>query len=205
MTCRRIPHKTKGGCGAVLSGEAHRTLATLIRDYQARYDDERARALLWWSSAPSPEEALVRAFYDWEVSGEQPLRRLNSHQFRLGYAQVGRALQAAQRHLPTLLGATDFDALMSAFLTIWRAEEIFLDATLLTYDVAERFGRYRGLYPEHVYLHAGAAQGARALGISGNRVPRNQFGSVLGTLEAAEIENFLCICKSDLSPDLLKH
>ncbi|WP_295245875.1 hypothetical protein [uncultured Brevundimonas sp.] len=185
--------------------EAPTTFATLIRDYQARYGDDRARARRWWSSAPSPEEALARAFYDWEVPGGQPLRRLNSHQFRLGYGQVGCALQAARRHLPMLLDINDFDALMLAFSNIWRLEGVFLDAALLTYDVAERFGRYRGLYPEQVYLHAGAAQGARALGISGRRVPRHQFGPVLGKLEAAEIENFLCICKSDLYPDLRKH
>lgn len=205
MTCRRIPRMSKAACGAMPVEEGARTFATLIRDYQARYGDDRARARLWWSSAPSPEEALARAFYDWEVPGEQPLRRLNSHQFRLGYAQVRRALQAARRHLPILLDITDFDALMSAFTKIWRIEEVFRDAALLTYDVAERFGRYRGLYPEQVYLHAGAAEGAKALGIRGGRVPRHQFGPALGALEAAEIENFLCICKSNLSPDLLKH
>ncbi|GAA0621770.1 hypothetical protein GCM10009422_16990 [Brevundimonas kwangchunensis] len=186
------------------TGDTRRTLAQLIRDYQARYGEGRTRADLWWSSAQSPEEALARAFYDWEEPDGQPLRRLNSHQFRLGYAQVGRALQAAQQQLPRLMDVTDFDTLMSVFSAIWQVEEVFLDAALLTYDVAERFGRYRGLYPEQVYLHAGAARGARALGVNGDRVPRDRFGPVLGALEAAEIENFLCICKSDLSPDLLK-
>ena len=187
------------------AGDVPRTLAQLIADYQARYGEDRARANLWWSSARSPEEALARAFYDWEDPDGRPLRRLNSHQFRLGYAQVGRALQAAQRHLPTLLEVADFDLLLAAFSAIWRIEDVFLEATLLTYDVSERFGRYRGLYPEQVYLHAGAGQGARALGISGDRVSRDRFGPVLGALEAAEIENFLCICKSDLSPGLLLH
>lgn len=118
--------------------------------------------------------------------------------------QIARALRAARRHLPLILSASDFDGLIDAFSTIWRIEEMFCEATLLTYDVAQRFGYYREMQPKEVYLHAGASAGAQALGIVGLRVARERFGPTLGALDADDIENFLCIYKAQLSVDLLR-
>lgn len=179
------------------------TLEDLIEAYQADYEDDRVKGDRWWAQAPSPEEALVRAFYDWEEGSGPPRRILNSHQFRIGYSTVAKAAIAAARHMPRLMAAEDFDQLLAAFQTIWTIEEVFSDATLLTYDVAERFGRYRNIHPAKVYLHAGAEAGARALGVQGQAPEAQAFGPVLGRLPPSEIENFLCICKSQLRPGML--
>lgn len=203
MTCG-VVRSPGAGCASRKLGGRDWTLEELIASYLDEYAEDRAKADRWWSRAPTPEEALIRAFYDWEPGESPPRRILNSHQRRLGYPAVARASAAAQKHSSLLMRARDFDELLSAFQAVWRLEEIFVEATLLTYDVAERFGRYRGIQPTAVYLHAGAAEGANALGIrTGARVDRSRFGPQLGKLTASEIENFLCVCKANLRRDML--
>ncbi len=81
-----------------------------------------------------------------------------------------------------------------------------------TYDVARRLGVWRELKPEMVYLHAGAAKGAKRLGVIGNKVcPHagaaggvkklgriallSNFPKEIQELGATHAENFLCIYK----------
>lgn len=174
------------------------SLEGLIEAYQLEYATARAKGEGWWANAPSPEEAVVRAFYDWEEESGSSRRTLNSHQYRIGYDAIQQAAAAAVRKMPLLLAAEDFDQLLSAFRAIWKAEGLFADAALLTYDVAERFGRYRDIRPTKVYLHAGAAEGARAMGVKGQAAEPQRFGPLLARLPPSEIENFLCICKANL-------
>lgn len=205
MTCGTKISRWRRGCAPQPPSGGSWTLGDLISDYQAQYAESRMKGHLWWSETPSMEEALSRAFYDWEEPGRNvPRRRLNSHQYRIGYADIARAEAAALRHLSLLSAAQTFDDLERALKAVWTMEELFVDATLLAYDVAERFGRYRGLRPIKIYLHAGAAVGARRLGVEDiSPVERERFGPKLGLLEADEIENFLCICKAALRPDML--
>ena len=173
--------------------------------YSADFARDREAGHRWWSSAPDRREALTRAFYDWEEdTGEAPRRVLNSHQRRLGYLAISQAEAAAQRHLDVLADSASFEVLLRSIECVFRIEGLYSDATLLAYDVAERFGRYIGQEPNSVYLHAGTWEGAKALGIEGpSPVPRERFGPVLGRLSASEIENFLCICKHQLRRAML--
>lgn len=70
---------------------------------------------------------------------------------------------------------------------------------LYTYDVSHRIGRSLGLQPEYVYLHAGALKGARHLGVKGKKVPLTAFPSSLHCFTPAQVEDFLCRCKDQLS------
>jgi hypothetical protein len=69
---------------------------------------------------------------------------------------------------------------------------------LAVYDVALRIGYKLNLAPDVVYLHAGAAEGARALGIHGPSVHPKALPSAFYRLTPAEIENCLCIYKREL-------
>ena len=72
---------------------------------------------------------------------------------------------------------------------------------LTIYDTATLIGCPRKIYPTKVYLHAGAAAGARALGIDAAVVERSLFVSLFPAfdkLNALQIEDFLCIYKSHL-------
>jgi len=79
---------------------------------------------------------------------------------------------------------------------------------LTVYDTALRICLYRGMAPEHVYLHNGAFCGARYLLNKGflkikkirDNTPYdlNVFPQELQKLAAWEIENFLCCCKQEI-------
>ena len=190
-------------CTAAKVGGQDWTLGGLLDAYEAEYANDRAKGDQWWTSAPNPEEALVRAFYDWEDGAGPSRRALNSHQHRIGYDAIRTAAASASHYLSDLMLAEDFDLLQAAFQRIWRTENLFVDAELLTYDVAERFGRYRGKYPQKVYLHAGAKAGAKTLGVHGKIVEAERFGPLIGRLSPSEIENFLCVCKASLTRKML--
>lgn len=72
---------------------------------------------------------------------------------------------------------------------------------LTIYDTATMLGCPNGIYPKSVYLHAGAAVGAKAIGIVGNIVEKSVFTAkypAFKTLEPIQIEDFLCIYKKQL-------
>jgi len=73
---------------------------------------------------------------------------------------------------------------------------------LTAYDIATRIASYLGWQPERVFLHAGAAMGARAIGIRarvGVSVPQEVFPVELQGLPAYHLENLLCIFKAELA------
>lgn len=72
---------------------------------------------------------------------------------------------------------------------------------LAIYDISERIGAYLGLRPEKVYLHAGVRVGARALGLGRGRdeIELEEFPKPFHKLDAAQIEDCLCIYKDELA------
>ena len=73
---------------------------------------------------------------------------------------------------------------------------------LTIYDTATMIGCPNKVYPAKVYLHAGAATGAKALGIEAQVVDKSVFVSLFPAfykLNPLQIEDFLCIYKLHLS------
>ena len=64
------------------------------------------------------------------------------------------------------------------------------------YDAATRFGAWRGLKPEKIYIHAGSASGLKALGIKpslwGETIPMDALPAILRNKDPDEVEDFLC-------------
>lgn len=77
---------------------------------------------------------------------------------------------------------------------------------LYVYDTTLRIGAKLGLLPKKVYLHAGTRVGAKALGFDGNArtLEISVLPKELRQLEPHEIEDALCIFKSELSDDNFK-
>jgi hypothetical protein len=72
---------------------------------------------------------------------------------------------------------------------------------LTVFDAATRIGHWRSIEPELVYLHRGAAEGAKVFGITGRSVLPSRFPrEVMERLKPSHIENFLCIFKDRLRP-----
>ncbi len=120
----------------------------------------------------------------------------HSHQRRIpkqALASAERLLQSAARKLQS---STDFNALHDVIERLIRPIKGI--GELVIYDVSVRVGAFLGLSPTVVYLHAGAREGARALGFKGNRLDPRQLPPVFGKLSPAEIEDCLCIYKDRL-------
>ena len=71
---------------------------------------------------------------------------------------------------------------------------------LTIYDTAHRIGAFLHLSPEQVYLHAGVRTGAKALGLGDWRakLPMSMFPVVFQRLRPEQVEDCLCIYKSQL-------
>lgn len=107
-------------------------------------------------------------------------------------------LKIVDDHIASLESIETFDELYKAI------EELKIKGIgdLTIYDTATMIGCHRQVYPTKVYLHAGAAAGARALGIDVAVAEKNLFVSLFPAfdkLNALQIEDFLCIYKSHLS------
>jgi hypothetical protein len=71
---------------------------------------------------------------------------------------------------------------------------------LAVYDIAHRIGAFLGLQPTTVYLHCGTMAGARSLGFRGRQTLRvAELPPQFRRLTAAEIEDCLCIYKSEVA------
>ncbi|HEX5725574.1 MAG TPA: hypothetical protein VFX98_08920, partial [Longimicrobiaceae bacterium] len=72
---------------------------------------------------------------------------------------------------------------------------------LTTYDVASRIGAHLKLEPERVFLHAGAAEGARTLGTDPRRetLAPDELPTPFSRLLPREIEDCLCIFKEEIA------
>ncbi len=72
---------------------------------------------------------------------------------------------------------------------------------LTIYDTATMLGCPNGVFPEAVYLHAGATVGAEAIGVKGEVIEKSVFTAIYPAfeiLEPIQIEDFLCIYKKQL-------
>lgn len=101
--------------------------------------------------------------------------------------------------LDDLRKLNDFDTLYNAVKK--EADTFYGIGKLSTYDTATCIGFEQGVLPDKVYLHAGAAEGAKALGIRGSKAEKGQFVAICNAFEAlepAQIEDFLCIYKKQL-------
>jgi hypothetical protein len=71
---------------------------------------------------------------------------------------------------------------------------------LVVYDVATWIGAHLDLHSVRVYLHAGAAEGAKAVGITGRKtISKSELPEAFARLRCCEAEDCLCIFKEDLA------
>ena len=158
-----------------------------LEEYGNSYDWEDK----WWGDKNITwSEAIERA---WQSRFENG--KMHGHQRRVaGKLYLGLEACLNQNRSPN--NFDDFHAVYSWLESITIPIN-GLGATT-TYDVARRLGAWLGMQPTMVYLHAGAAEGAKKLGIEGETVSLNDFPQEIQKLGATHAENFLCIYKNRL-------
>jgi hypothetical protein len=109
--------------------------------------------------------------------------------------EAGRRLQARQEELES---CRTFDELFEYVGDVIGPIGGIGRHGVTAYDIATRIGAYLGLAPAYVYLHRGTREGARALGLRGEKLSRDQFPPAFHILTPAELENCLCNYKDEL-------
>lgn len=158
-----------------------------IRDYRVRAMLERRR----YTRLESLRNAV-----DIAARCVLPNGKRHKHQRRIPQESLD---EARARLLVANLGSCrSFDELHTTINSTIR--NIYKVGPLVVYDVAHRVGAFLHLEPEHVYLHRGTREGARALGLGRGRdwIDLAELPPEFGRLTPAEAEDCLCIYKKRL-------
>lgn len=139
------------------------------------------------------EDAIRIACRSVDVNG-----KLHSHQYRVPRSARPELERLLLEDKDNLSAAKSFDDLHS--LVSRHCDKVKGAGALYAYDVALRIAEgFLKLDPEYVYLHAGAAEGARYLGVRGAKHRLTAFPKAMHRLSPAQAEDFLCICKDRLA------
>lgn len=140
------------------------------------------------------DEMLEEAFY--------PGGKKNSHQNRIPKETLENFKKEIKKQKDTILNCRTFDEL----LEISENSSVKGIGPLAEYDIAFRYGRQTGIYPDKVYLHAGTREGAKELGIvkrGAKYLTKEELPAYLKEIESWMVEDFLCVKKDDPSEDAL--
>ena len=182
-----------GCCTLDCNHRRHANLKELVDDYVEVFRPRLASSLGWFGDVSCIEEAIERSALSLMCDS-----KMHPHQWRVGEEALAIASRCLGPKARDISFACSLQGIMSIVEEV--AGPVRRIGRLAIYDIALRIGRFKGLYPERVYLHAGATEGAVALGIRVDRVlPISSFPSALGCLKPHEIEDFLCIYKGCLA------
>jgi hypothetical protein len=120
----------------------------------------------------------------------------HDHQYRVPLAVLAKAERRLQHQTSKLAAAATFEDLYKVVDSA--IGSIMGIGKLTVYDITQRIGTFLGKHPRLVYLHAGTRIGARRLGFKGETIDPRDMPPAFARLSAAEIEDFLCICKDEL-------
>ena len=165
-----------------------------IRDHRAGAQLERQ----FFKGCESLEVAIEFAALCKLPDAKRPDGKRHPHHYRRSRAALAEAESVLQACAAEMRDCETFDEL---YRLIQR--EIFPIAgigELVVYDVSTWIGAYLDLAPVTVYLHAGAGDGAIALGFDKRgTLGRKDLPRAFRRLRACEIEDCLCIYKNELA------
>lgn len=123
--------------------------------------------------------------------------KVHGHQRLVGKEKLRQASQALLRAIKGIEACESFEDLHDFVAECTQHIEGF--GILAKYDFALRIGAKLGVWPDVVYLHAGAKGGCKALGvkIAGKTVKMADLPKPIQKLQPHHAENFLCIYKED--------
>lgn len=165
-------------------------VAAYMRDYQSDANQEQR----WFAMQPTLDKAISVA-----ALARSPGGKRLSHQRRIAGGTLAIAREALLKCASHLRTATSFEELHEVVeSTVGNIRGI---GELYVYDTALRIGAHLGMRPKHVYVHAGVREGARNCGFepSRRRITMRELPAPLRKLEPFEVEDILCIYKSQLA------
>ena len=190
--CGSYPRRSPGRC----SNQEHRGLCTfedIVDAYARHYRPKRLKEMRFYATRPSFTEAIRVAALCLNENGKR-----HPHQCRIRRGllpEAERRLQAGQEELAV---CATFDELFEWICEVIGPIKGIGCGGVTPYDIATRIGAYLDREPAYIYLHNGTLKGARALGLRGRRLSRDQLPHAFRALEPAELEDCLCSFKDEL-------
>ena len=165
------------------------SLADVVSDYWRDHRPRAEREFAYWANRAGQGRFIREAVLSKASNGKR-----HPHQRRIPAQVLQCAADTLARHgIPACHSFRDLHRAVGD-----RIGDIHGIGELAVYDIACRIGASLGLAPEHVYLHAGTRKGARALGLRGTTVHKNDLPPEFHRLSPAEIEDCLCIYKAQI-------
>jgi hypothetical protein len=176
-------------------------LGALVEKYKKNFAGYEEWKLSDFRNNSKPIEELIR----YAVFGILPDLKRDSHQFQISKSVLEEMVRKLQERLiiEELKKCKRFDDIFTVIYEL----KILNFSSLCVYDTALRIGAMFNLYPEVIYLHRGALNGAVSL-LGKNKLRLHQqfylndekypyllkeaFPNELNNLEPHHIENFLC-------------
>lgn len=185
-------HKTvQNNCKPNIEGKIF-SFQGIINRYKSIY--QKDNELTFYKNLPNLMTTIENAAHAKMGNGKR-----HPHQYRLKGEALNEVFVSLTDSIELIKPAQSFEELFEIInKSILKIVGI---GELMVYDTALRVGAFLGLHPEKVYLHRGAKQGAKSLGIGkGKRaVEVSEFPKEFHGLRAYEIEDCLCIYKEHLA------
>jgi hypothetical protein len=160
-------------------------LDEVVADYIGRFREAARAEQRHFGTQPTIGDAVTKAAMALG-EGNHKLR----HQWRIKNRVLDRFAHRLLERKDSIRRALTFDALYGIVDDV-APKGI---GKLTVYDTAHRIGSFLRLEPERVYLHAGTAAGARAMGfVRRDSVGVAELPSAFARLTPAEVEDCLCI------------
>jgi hypothetical protein len=193
QNCRsKKPISNFSNCNSKKVDTRNSTLATMVAKYLKEYGNCYQMEDQWWGDQTITwSEAVERAWRSLRENG-----KMHGHQCNVGKQKLDEGLKICLSHNRQPDSFNDFHDIYCWIESITRST--YRLGFVTAYDVARRLGAWLGMQPKIVYLHAGAAEGAKKLVIKGETVFLNDFPQEIQKLGATHAENFLCIYKNRL-------
>ncbi|MDY6902998.1 MAG: hypothetical protein SWZ49_33735 [Cyanobacteriota bacterium] len=178
-------------CNSKKNDSKNSTLADMVDEYLKEHGNSYDWEDKWWGDRNITwSEAIERAWRSLMENG-----KMHGHQRRVAH----KLKEGLEFSLSDNIQPDDFNNFESIYSWIKSVTDRVKGLGVTTaYDVARRLGAWLNMLPTMVYLHAGAAEGAKKLGIEGETVSLNDFPQEIQKLGAVHAENFLCIYKNRL-------
>lgn len=150
-----------------------------------------------WISYCEMQPDLLSAIRVAALAENNHLKR-HPHQYRLQKVKMQAFLENLVENSNAIGKAQYFDDLYN-IVDRCKVKGV---ARLAVYDTANRIGRYLGLNPQFIYLHAGTRKGVEKLigKVVDSKISKDQLPEPFksSNLSAAELEDIMCIYKQFL-------
>lgn len=176
----------------------------IICEYKSKYGKQRDPLILYCMEQSPTELHEVIKIAACSVYKDKDKDKIHDHQRHVGKKILKKFADLLKQEEQEIKTVKNFEKLLS----IVKSVKCHRVGELAKYDIAERIGFFLGIFPDKIYLHAGAKEGAKNLlgklqyrkrSLSLEELPKELQDYMLKMeLKFYDLEGLFCIYKKDL-------